>query len=196
MPTHISIHALREEGDFYERRLRHVLVTFLSTPSARRATLLRMPLGGLITYFYPRPPRGGRLGYQRPEVAHHQHFYPRPPRGGRQTRSHLPAGDRKFLSTPSARRATAADQGVCTHLEHFYPRPPRGGRPGPPAPPTTEENFYPRPPRGGRRVGLISPLYHVVISIHALREEGDCLAENRSLKETEFLSTPSARRAT
>ena len=173
MPTHISIHALREEGDFYERRLRHVLVTFLSTPSARRATLLRMPLGGLITYFYPRPPRGGR-----------------------QTRSHLPAGDRKFLSTPSARRATAADQGVCTHLEHFYPRPPRGGRPGPPAPPTTEENFYPRPPRGGRRVGLISPLYHVVISIHALREEGDCLAENRSLKETEFLSTPSARRAT
>ena len=34
----ISIHALREEGDLYERRLRDVLVSFLSTPSARRAT--------------------------------------------------------------------------------------------------------------------------------------------------------------
>ena len=34
----------------------------------------------------------------------------------------------QFLSTPSARRATAV--AVCRQLltEHFYPRPPRGGR--------------------------------------------------------------------
>ena len=38
------------------------------------------------------------------------HFYPRPPRGGRQglPRDSLPPG--KFLSTPSARRATVTDQ--------------------------------------------------------------------------------------
>ena len=100
----ISIHALREEGDssaaspraspayFYPRPPRggrhwsaatkEVLVQFLSTPSARRATpqagrwrpqkpisihalreegdLASLPLLQIQTYFYPRPPRGGR----------------------------------------------------------------------------------------------------------------------------------------
>ena len=58
-----------------------------------------------------------------------------------------------FLSTPSARRAT--------RLWGLNPRPP--------------DYFYPRPPRGGRRrnTALITVL--VVISIHALREEGDLL---------------------
>ena len=56
----ISIHALREEGDpgigakyFYD----HI---FLSTPSARRATLAHSPLCHEVHNFYPRPPRGGR----------------------------------------------------------------------------------------------------------------------------------------
>ena len=34
------------------------------------------------------------------------------------------------------------------------------------------------------------------ISIHALREEGDTTADNNTQQITEFLSTPSARRAT
>ena len=38
-------------------------------------------------------------------------------------------GRTKFLSTPSARRATAAVPRLCQSVEHFYPRPPRGGRP-------------------------------------------------------------------
>ena len=38
----ISIHALREEGDHWAMQSRPpVAATFLSTPSARRATLLR-----------------------------------------------------------------------------------------------------------------------------------------------------------
>ena len=36
----ISIHALREEGDLPDDRRGEVAVGFLSTPSARRATLL------------------------------------------------------------------------------------------------------------------------------------------------------------
>ena len=56
----ISIHALREEGD--EDRLDYYVpqFAFLSTPSARRATL--PPCGSVARplYFYPRPPRGGR----------------------------------------------------------------------------------------------------------------------------------------
>ena len=80
----ISIHALREEGDlqlplcvldmildFYPRPPRGgrlsvtpyngSMFTFLSTPSARRATSCARPLCLPVRYFYPRPPRGGRL---------------------------------------------------------------------------------------------------------------------------------------
>ena len=80
---HISIHALREEGDQTSTAATAAVKTFLSTPSARRATgdqrrscpdqkisihalreegdLLQPPI--VIPgsrYFYPRPPRGGR----------------------------------------------------------------------------------------------------------------------------------------
>ena len=103
-----------------------------------------------------------------------------------------------FLSTPSARRATAS-RCCCGDVgPYFYPRPPRGGRPSPfvlcslcrrrflstpsarratrltPRPPRCALYFYPRPPRGGRRKGL-RPL---------------------TLQSGLFLSTPSARRAT
>ena len=79
----ISIHALREEGDG---------CSTTTTPSQ--------------TYFYPRPPRGGRRRSRQLYSQRSKHFYPRPPRGGRQWLQHLPA----------------------RHL-YFYPRPPRGGRP-------------------------------------------------------------------
>ena len=146
----ISIHALREEGDrsggrgnqncrdFYPRPPRGgrpdpkgVCMSdelFLSTPSARRATLYAMHSTCAPMDFYPRPPRGGRLGGRT--------FYD--VTGG-------------FLSTPSARRATLPhrdrrgrhpisihalrEEGDHSGLPnnrpdfHFYPRPPRGGRP-------------------------------------------------------------------
>ena len=62
-----------------------------------------------------------------------------------------PGNNTRFLSTPSARRAT-------TDLSKV---------------PTTQEDFYPRPPRGGRRATLTAPGISSAISIHALREEGD-----------------------
>ena len=63
-------------------------------------------------------PSGRYLGY----------FYPRPPRGGRPLQGIYRQKGKRFLSTPSARRATPdpadqAEQGL-----DFYPRPPRGGR--------------------------------------------------------------------
>ena len=102
----------------------------------------------------------------------------------------------RFLSTPSARRATAALWRPAADARDFYPRPPRGGRPAQLARASAAEaisihalreegdvpwllsigrcmNFYPRPPRGGRPVSLDSNNYY-----------------------SEFLSTPSARRAT
>ena len=190
----ISIHALREEGDYFANSAKYQITLFLSTPSARRATLFlqhkrppcrflstpsaRRATGGAAaackkkTNFYPRPPRGGRPSETLSPVAMHSYFYPRPPRGGRR-------GRQQALKLTS----------------YFYPRPPRGGRRTHPASSGRAGDFYPRPPRGGRPpskdilMGL--PLFLSTpsarratanlgeqailkkISIHALREEGD-----------------------
>ena len=58
----ISIHALREEGDFFASTLFPEGVVFLSTPSARRATTAVSFPASCRDNFYPRPPRGGRPG--------------------------------------------------------------------------------------------------------------------------------------
>ena len=78
-----------------------------------------------------------------------------------------------FLSTPSARRATAAALALLSAADisihalreegdslppmtavwpcYFYPRPPRGGRPATFSQCSAAARyFYPRPPRGGR----------------------------------------------
>ena len=78
-------------------------------------------------------------------------FYPRPPRGGRLAGFVLHGADVVFLSTPSARRATAD---VAKQRVDF------------------------------------------LISIHALREEGDVWSVRTTARPMIFLSTPSARRAT
>ena len=80
---------------------------------------------------------------------------------------------RGFLSTPSARRATTERPAIGRHGKNFYPRPPRGGRRVPTGAGSARRNFYPRPPRGGR-------LQRVINCIQLFQ----------------FLSTPSARRAT
>ena len=168
----ISIHALREEGDrldtisnisrthFYPRPPRGGRPTsmlfaaafflFLSTPSARRATV-----GGAGR----KPSKDISIHALREE--------------GDLIAPGVVSPGVLFLSTPSARRATlqtAAGRQVNAisihalreegdfwpirrfqNLRYFYPRPPRGGRRasavacalGP-------ADFYPRPPRGGR----------------------------------------------
>ena len=123
-------------------------------------------------------------------------FYPRPPRGGRPALKLYEGEGKEFLSTPSARRATRAqwaaarcrsisihalreegDWASCNVAGHF-------------------KNFYPRPPRGGRLAVSSRQLSRWPISIHALREEGDLLIRVLRVSSQEFLSTPSARRAT
>ena len=125
----------------------------------------------------------------------------------------------QFLSTPSARRATLAHAEDKANRMYFYPRPPRGGRPycscgwagfagisihalreeGDCANLTNEDkksNFYPRPPRGGRLRYTKKGGQKHGISIHALREEGDVGNFFCGHAINPFLSTPSARRAT
>ena len=57
-------------------------------------------------------------------------------------------------------------------------------------------DFYPRPPRGGRQLDDDALVLAQIISIHALREEGDGQCGGPVTCQRGFLSTPSARRAT
>ena len=146
----ISIHALREEGDpsvrvfnalrldFYPRPPRggrldvqggpDASQTFLSTPSARRATadkgLISMYREFLSTPSARRATSEGINFFETLRISIHAlreegddinvsewaakyHFYPRPPRGGRPANCAVLESTYTFLSTPSARRATA-----------------------------------------------------------------------------------------
>ena len=58
------------------------------------------------------------------------------------------------------------------------------------------EDFYPRPLRGGRHDSFTPELVYETISIHALCEEGDVASSSSTSVSKSFLSTPSARRAT
>ena len=145
--------------------------------------------------FYPRPPRGGRRP-DRPDSQSHQ---------GISIHALREEGDgecnytrervQEFLSTPSARRATAGSGLPRSRTMHFYPRPLRGGRPTGTLGTGVSGNFYPRPLRGERHVYTRAGA-RLQISIHALCEEGDKHGKGVPVSPVEFLSTPSARRAT
>ena len=155
----ISIHALREEGD-------QILLQFG----------MRKP------YFYPRPPRGGRLDREKPRVeieiisihALREEGDTRRPRSNPQCGISI-----------HALREEGDDSTLTTEVFgfDFYPRPPRGGRliagaetghragflstpsarratgASPTGPPGTGD-FYPRPPRGGR-LAVVVPSDHL-----------------------------------
>ena len=140
---------------------------FLSTPSARRATRQAGRLRRGVHDFYPRPPRGGRLCAGGAKRRSCSNFYPRPPRGGRLTVDSVHFCDSKFLSTPSARRATEPRQ--------------QQPRPVPISIHALREE--------GDSGGADREIRHL-ISIHALREEGDPLQSHRPPRRRYFYPRP------
>ena len=164
----ISTHALREEGDKLRNKLR-IKHCKISTHALREEGDL--PASLILrrnAYFYPRPPRGGRLGYD-----------------GRiglyvdiSTHALREEGDIKantdeikaeqFLPTPSARRATNATafaaklKKISTHA-------------------LREEGDVPL--QCGRGRGR-------AISTHALREEGDVERQQRPQRQFDFYPRP------
>ena len=100
----ISIHALRAEGDAgCDRRAPEVTYFYPRPPcGGRRAPAITSTRQ---VNFYPRPPCGGRLTC-RPRSTSSSYFYPRPPCGGRQSSPDENCAAVPFLSTPSVRRAT------------------------------------------------------------------------------------------
>ena len=123
-------------------------------------------------YFYPRPPRGGRLVFF--EVV--QHIVP-------------------FLSTPSARRATFRHdhrrdrRRISIHALREEGDQRRSVHPKP-----IKISIHALREEGDRLARML--LLAKPISIHALREEGDTGHSLIAGDSAIFLSTPSARRAT
>ena len=101
-----------------------------------------------------------------------------------------------FLSTPSARRATAAVAAVFRSDVISIHALREEGDFSLSGVTFVHFDFYPRPPRGGRQCTQINLKPLTPISIHALREEGDMDALTVMRTNVLFLSTPSARRAT
>ena len=81
-------------------------------------------------------------------------------------------------------------------IVNFYPRPPRGGRPAICAPYFAFSAFLSTPSARRATTNWVTLSTQFLISIHALREEGDVLRVRGKLVIAVFLSTPSARRAT
>ena len=102
----ISIHALREEGDLSRLIGTFLISIFLSTPSARRATLRQSFQFTMQTVFLSTPSARRATGWKWSQWMWVKNFYPRPPRGGRLDAGKQIIMDDLFLSTPSARRAT------------------------------------------------------------------------------------------
>ena len=145
----ISIHALREEGDTLTVRQTH--------PASD---------------FNPRPPRGGRPGVIcTPRIAQWISIHALREEGDCAILSLLHLW---HISIHALReegdmpRSTPTSAGA-----YFNPRPPRGGRPDAGQCAYHILYFNPRPPRGGRRTTSRRACTAVLISIHALREEGD-----------------------
>ena len=190
----ISIHALREEGDD-EGGVGGVRGHISIHALREEGDILPMTESRLWLNFYPRPPRGGRL-----HIGCTENY------------------SNKFLSTPSARRATCPDlrSGVIYCISIHALREEGDAKysfsiavycisihalreEGDSVVVTKHHhaaNFYPRPPRGGRQPHRTMTRCRRNISIHALREEGDAESLYKPTSTSLFLSTPSARRAT
>ena len=163
---------------FYHQSDRRV--EFQSTPSVGRATSPTTTIPKIVKYFNPRPPWGGRLcgiiacisirtSFQStPSVGRatkhlgslttkSRNFNPRPPWGGRQ--SGVMTSDHRrwlFQSTPSVGRATNRRPLLFRLLPKFQST-----------------------PSVGRATALQFSVYcRLVISIHALRGEGDSSGSN------------------
>ena len=149
--TSISTHALREEGDVRLPYSSNSASRFLPTPSARRATRQTEKGHFRPDYFYPRPPRGGRLLATALIVTRPSLFLPTPSARRATSSSSQITPPSRFLPSPSARSAPGDVASLCQPLDisthalreegdietekggnentYFYPRPPRGGRP-------------------------------------------------------------------
>ena len=140
-----------------------VTICFLPAPSRWRATPHLALSREFVSYFYPRPPGGGRPR-RRTWLSAHCPFL-----------SALPVKRyRRSISIHALRvEGDPALFRLPISFPNFYPRPPGGGRLFNHKQVAFLSHFYPRPPGGGRLPDLYIMQRGGWISIHALRVEGD-----------------------
>ena len=213
----ISIHALREEGDAPPSKNGQTGGYFYPRPPRGGRPHTARKIAAVNAHFYPRPPRGGRHNDVDKFIASFD-FYPRPPRGGRRDprpdgygkfisihalreegdamRSTPSSTSSRFLSTPSARRATRSFSASISNWRYFYPRPPRGGRLTSLAALTAKATFL-STPSARRATSQFRPKLSLkkFLSTPSARRATSYFLAQAGLSKI-FLSTPSARRAT
>ena len=174
--TVISIPALREEGDLRLGGVKASFLTFLSPPSARRAT--PNPATSFSTGRFLSPPSARRATIVHVVAQRVQNISIPALREEGDPNCPLD-GFRQLISIPALREEGDSRRSLISgNACYFYPRPPRGGRRftasslspvsaiSIPAlreegdwkgefPLNTDHDFYPRPPRGGRPSSLI-----------------------------------------
>ena len=114
----ISIHTLREEGDFSTAALPTFSSLFLSTPSARRATQYMAMLSTKIVYFYPHPPRGGRQQKQRENPLLLSHYTP-PCTNCKEMSANQTAKSHRYLRKRLVFRCEASRKTMCAAGSHW-----------------------------------------------------------------------------
>ena len=171
---------------------------FLSTPSGWKATTCGSqwrPAYAISIHALRVEGDGGRRGNA---PAGQADFYPRPPGGRRHVLNatdktiieflSTPSGWKAtmvqfdftaahvFLSTPSGWKATSYSHSVKTITEYFYPRPPGGRRPQQIRDMYDQGMKFLSTPSGWKATEHVAPeTGRRIISIHALRVEGDWL---------------------
>ena len=164
--------------------------------------------------FYPRPPGGGRpsIGWRAtarrtflstpsgwratkpgPKISVQSVLFLSTPSGWRATSCSalICAATIGFLSTPSGWRATSISSKAFSRATDFYPRPPGGGRPCTPFVKSLPRVGFLSTPSGWRATSAsVAHCASCVISIHALRVEGDLAAVVRAEHRHHFYPRP------
>ena len=141
-------------------------ILFLSTPSARRATAAKGQGNIHVQISIHALREEGDQDTETGEI-YKGDFYPRPPRGGRRDSETNGSKTIKFLSTPSARRATRS-----------------------PAPDAPAAVFLSTPSARRATDSWCRTSQRGTISIHALREEGDRQPCRQSMRWNDFYPRP------
>ena len=168
MSRRISIHALRVEGDSACVSASCKARLFLSTPSGWRATTFRAAQGHRTPISIHALRVEGDAFDSIRHLLHPFDFYPRPPGGGRPVVSGINILRGAFLSTPSGWRATRLGCRLCRCARFLST------------------------PSGWRATGRTCHVFvaQSVISIHALRVEGDKLEDRRKHLVDHFYPRP------
>ena len=168
----------------------YLVKRFQSTPSARRATILYKRMDGKIMGFQSTPSARRATAAARRTCATVCISIHALREEGDSLPTSLALREGIFQSTPSARRATTPSGTARGRPFDFNPRPPRGGRP-PTSCRSDRRSLFQSTPSARRATDAATEeRLAAIISIHALREEGDGALQKPHTRTADFNPRP------